>query len=279
MLKKSKFTLGAISAGIGIALLSSPLAAMAGTMMAPGKESKEVVVEEKVEKKVVSGTLSLDVNTHFISYGLDVWGAGTEWRDCLFNPSLELTLALGGNFNFIIGTWWDVTDNTDSSIGDSVDEVDVWGGFGYTAGPVSLTLLYQEWMYAGDSERIVDFTIGVDTFLHPSLTVHGRVDGIGSIGQETGCAFVLGVEEGFDAGPVTFSFPVAVGFMTDNFQGGDGGFGYVSAGANASVPLPFLPGDWSAHAGVTYYHTNGDVIPSNPDEDFVTGNAGITLAF
>ncbi len=236
-------------------------------------------MEEEAKVDPVSGSLNLDVNTHFISYGLDVWAAGAAWDDALFNPSFELNIALGGGFTFIIGTWWDVNDNAVSSIGGrGIQEVDVYGGLGYTVGLVSFTALYQEWMYGGGSERIVDFIVAVDTFLNPSLTIHGRVDG-DDLGLEEGIVGVVGIEEGFDAGPVSISFPAAVAFATDNYHGGDGGFAYASLGVNASVPLTFLPGDWSLHAGVTGYYTNDEVIPSNPDETFITGNAGLTLAF
>src|SRR5690606_23477150 len=114
----------------------------------------------------VSGTLSFDVNTHFISYGADVWGTGTSWRDPLFNPSFELTLAVTDNLNFIIGTWWDVNDNAQSNIANKIQEVDVWAGLSYAFEKVTLKLLYQEWMYASQSERIVDFVIAGNVFLN-----------------------------------------------------------------------------------------------------------------
>ncbi len=265
-------------------LLSLSAAALACGVFAnatsAGTYSKPVVaMEEEESSPVVTGSLSLMVNTHFISYGFDVWGAGSSWSEPIFNPAIELNFDLGSGWTFILGTWWDVNDNAVSSIGGSaVQEVDVYGGFGYTTGIVSFTVLYQEWLYGGGSERIVDFIVAFDTILNPSLTIHGRVDGE-DLGLEEGIVGVLGIEEGFDAGPVTFTFPAAVAFATDNYHGGDGGFAYASLGANLSVPLPFLPGDWSFHTGVTGYYTNPDVIPTNPDELFLTGNAGITLTF
>jgi hypothetical protein len=269
MLKKTTITAFCVGAG----LLLSHAAVQAGTTTA----AKEVTPPETAEEKVVSGTLSLMVNTHFISYGSDVWAAGTDWDDVLFNPSIELTIDLGSGFNFIIGTWWDVNDNADSDIGGAIQEVDVWAGLSYTTGPLSFTLLYQEWMYAEQSERIVDFKIGYDTFLSPYILVHGRVDN--GLDADNGVVGVLGGSYDFEAGIVSFSIPASVAFATDGFHGGDGGFAYVSAGLTATVPLEFLPGDWSLTGGVTYYHTNSDVIPNNPDDDFVTGSIGLTLAF
>jgi len=273
--------------------------------------SKEVVAPiETPAEKVVSGTLSLQANTHFVSYGADVWGSGNEWNDVLFNPSLELGIELGSGFKFILGTWWDVNDNADSSIGNRVQEVDVWAGLGYTTGKLNFTALYQAWMYGSETEQIVDFKVGYDTFLNPFFLVHGRTAS-GASGGDEGAVFVLGISEGFDAGPVTFTFPVTVNFMTSGFHGksipgspaiaaiapafgvagvdavdaipgsdeADGGFGFASVAANASVPVKFLPGAWTFGVGATYYYTNDDVLPKNVDDTFITGSAGLTLTF
>ncbi len=281
MLKRNKFTVGILSAIASAGIVASPMMAQAGTMVET-EEVKEVIEVEKAPEKFVSGTLSFDVNTHFISYGLDVWGFGANWNHALFNPSLELSLALGGGFSWIIGTWWDVNDQAESDIGGRIQEVDVWTGVGYENGNFSTTLLYQGWYYGGGTEHIVDLAFGYDTFLNPSILFHGRPSN--DLGLKDGLIVVLGIEEGFELGPVTFSFPVNVAFGTDQFHtgpgssGGGGGYAYTSVAANLSVPLPFLPGDWEAHAGVTYYNTNPNYIP-NPSDNFVTGNAGVSLSF
>jgi hypothetical protein len=281
MLKHNKITAGVLSTIASAGIVAAPLMAQAGTIV-ESKETKEVVEVEEKPEKVVSGTLSLDVNTHFISYGYDVWGGGGQWKDALFNPSLELSLALGGGFSWILGTWWDVNDQADSDIGGSIQEIDVWTGFGYEKGIFQTSLLGQAWNYGGGTEWIVDWSMGLDVFLKPSILFHGRVSN--DLGLEDGLIVVFGIEEGFDLGPVTFSFPVNLAFGTDQFHtgpgsnGGGGGYAYTSVGANLSVPLPFLPGEWEAHAGVTYYNTNPNYIP-NPSDNFVTGNAGVSLSF
>lgn len=257
------------------ALTMMATAVQAGTGTS-GKMAPPPPPIEEPEPKVVSGTLSLAVNTHFILYGLDVWGAGSSWDDILFNPSIELSLDLGGGFSFILGTWWDVNDNAESNI-DNIQEIDVYAGFGYSVDKWSFTLLYQEWLYASQSERIVDFIVGYDTFLNPSLTVHGRVDN--GFGGDNGVVFVLGVSEGFEAGSVSFNFPLNVGFATDGFHGGDGGFAYASLALEVGVPLTFLPGDWSLDGALTGYYTYDEVIPTNPDDLFATGTIGLTLSF
>jgi hypothetical protein len=228
-------------------------------------------------KSRVSGTLSLTVDTHFISYGADVWAGGNSLNNALFHPQLELSVQMTEQFKLIFGTWWDVNDKAVSSIGGKVQEVDLWAGFAYTSGPLTYTLLYQEWMYASASERIVDFKVAYDTFLKPTLTIHGRVDGNG--GQEEGAVGVLSGAYDFAAGPVNLSIPVAVAVMTDGFQGGDAGFGYASIGLQGSLALKGAMEGTTLSAGVTYYHTEDSVIPGNVDSDFVTGNIGVSFSF
>ena len=226
----------------------------------------------------ISGSLNLDFNTNFMSYGLDVWGTGT-FDDLLFNPSFDLNWDLGNGLSAYVGTWWDVNRNADSSIGDAIQEIDVWIGVGYTVENFSVSLTYQEWLYANDSERIVDLAFAYDHFLAPSLTIHGRVDGNGA--QEEGVVFVLGIEPGTEFGSVSVSAPINVGFVTEDFYvDGEGGFGYVSAGVAASIPLPISSafGEWSLNAGLTYYYTDDEVI-ANPDDHILTSMVGISVAF
>jgi len=237
---------------------------------------------EEAEKPFLTGTLVMSVNTHFVSYGQDIWGTGNDWshNSPTFNPSIDTSMDLGKGWSGILGTWWDVNQYAESSIGDSIQEIDVWAGVGYTIDKWNFRLLYQNWMYAGQSERIVDFVVGYQHWLNPSLTLHGRVDHDIGPDFENGLATVLGVAPGTKAGPVSFSFPVKVAFDTDGFHGGDAGFSFFSAGLDAGVPLSFIPkGDWRFNAGLVFYYTNEDVIPTNPDDAFITANAGISLAF
>jgi hypothetical protein len=221
------------------------------------------------------------MNTHFISYGADTWGAGNNFDDALFNPSLGLAWDLGNDFSLTLGTWWDVNDNAISDIGSNVQEVDVWAGISYGGGPVEISLTYQQWYYAEETEQILDLAFGFDLPLNPSLTLHGRLSE-GASGGDNGVVPVLGFElPGFSLGAAEFSFPVSVAFATDAFHGGDAGFAFASAGAGVSIPLPIMEvmGEWALNAGVTYYYTDDMVIPNNPDESFFTGNIGIGLSF
>lgn len=269
-MKRTKLTAFALSATAALATLLPSGSAMAG------KAAAEPKVEEP-EASNVTGTFSVVVDTHFISYGADVWAAGSDWKEALIHPQLVLNFALSDSWTLTAGTWWDINDNAESSIGGDVQEIDVWLGASYKTGITTYSLTYQEWMYASDSERIVDGTIAFDTFLKPYVTIHGRVQGNGA--QEEGIVGVIGGSYGFELGPVSFSIPGAVAFATDEFHGGDAGFAYVSAGLSASVPLSFISDKLSLTAAATYYHTDSGVIPGNPEDDFVTGSLGLALSF
>ena len=234
-------------------------------------------VAETPPTPFVTGTLNLVVDTHFISYGQDVWAAGNSWSDPLFHPSLELNFDLGRGFKGTLGTWWDVNDNASSSIGGAIQEIDVWSGLSYGVKDWNFFLLYQELMYASQSERIIDFKTTYSHWLNPNLVLHARVDGAKPF--DTGLALVLGIAPSKRVSIVTIFLPVNVAFDTHNFHGGDAGFSFVSVGVGASVPLKFIRGNWSFNVGVNYYHTNPEVIPVNPKSNFLTGSAGITLLF
>ncbi len=239
---------------------------------------------ETAPESAVSGVLSLDYNTHFISYGFDVWGGGNDFNgaNATFNPSLELNWAIG-DFTAILGTWWDVNNNTSSALGGDIQEIDVYVGGAYAIGNFSLSAIYQAWIYGSDTEHVIDFGLSYDTFLSPSLTVHHRFDE-GASGGNTGTILVAGLEYGFDLGAVSFSIPFNVAyFLDDDFHptSTDSGIGYGSLGLAASVPLAFIPeayGAWDIHAGLTYYVTSNSVV-GNADDDFLTGNIGISCAF
>lgn len=234
-------------------------------------------------ESALSGSLSLDFNTHFISYGFDVWGDGSSMSDPTFNPSLNLNWQLTEAFSFTLGTWWDVNSKADSAIGGRIQEVDVWAGVGYTLGGLTTTVTYQAWMYGSDTEEILDVKFAYDTFLSPSLTIHNRLDE-GASGGDTGTILVAGIEHGFEYGPVKFTVPVSLAyFLADDFHPGssDDGFGYVSLGLLASYPLPIDAkfGEWALKGGFTYYMTDDDVV-SNADEDnFLTASLGVAVAF
>jgi hypothetical protein len=231
---------------------------------------------------VLSGSLALDFNSHFVCYGLDVWGDGASLSDPTFNPSLNLNWQLTEAFTFNLGTWWDVNSKADSSIGGRIQEVDVWAGFGYTLGALTTSVTYQNWIYSGETEEILDVKFAYDTFLSPSLTIHHRLTE-GASGGNTGTVLVAGIEHGFEFGPVSFTVPATLGyFMEDDFHPNstEDGLGYGSLGLLASYALPVDKkfGEWALKGGLVYYVTDQDVV-ANQDEDFLTATLGVAVAF
>lgn len=251
---------------------------------------------EVVEKKF-TGSLGADLNTHFMSYGFDVWGAGNNWgsRGTLnvwgdFNVDLDIV-----NLNF--GIWADYNNNAANSLGGNVQEVDVYVGVTlpfsvFEAGDIidraSVGLTYQEWYYGGQTEKIVDISLAFDDTdlimegfaLNPSVVFHFRTQGAG-LGE--GLAVVIGVEPSIDvlesdSTPISVSFPVSVGFGDSTFYGSSG-YAFFSAGATVSMGMNFIPaeyGAWSASASVAWYNTDPAAI-GNPQKDTITGRIGIAV--
>jgi hypothetical protein len=233
---------------------------------------------------VVSGVFKLDFNSHFVSYGQDVWRDGASMSDMGFNPTLELAFALPAGFSSTVGTWWDVNSKGNSPLGGQMQEIDVWTGLAYTYEKFTVGVTFQDWIYADATEEILDVKFAYDCLLAPSLTIHNRLGEGGSGGNE-GTVLVLGLSHSIEAGPVTISFPVNLAyFLEDDFHAGstDDGFGYASIGIGAALPLTAVAdtlGEWTLNAGLTYYFTDEDVI-GNPDEnDFLTTSVGLSLAF
>ena len=238
-----------------------------------GTSAKAPVTVTPPADPFVTGNLTVTYDTHFVSWGQDIWGAGNSFKDALIHPSMELDFNLGGGFQAYFNTWWDINDNASSSIGKYIQEVDVNVGIYYTMDKLKFQLGYGSWNYASQTEHVLEGKVTYTSFLNPYIALHGRVaDGIP---LDTGLVTVLGISPGYKLGPVDLAFPIAVSADTSGFHGGGAGFGFVSVGVAASVPL-------SKHvtlgAGVTYYHTNSHVIV-NPTEDFLTGSASISVSF
>lgn len=264
-----------------IALLTLAVGSLSSTALFAGTPDKTPApVTPAPEEPFVTGNLTVMYETHFISYGQDVWGIGNSWKEALIHPSLELDFNLGGGLQAYVNTWWDVNSLGVSTIGSQIQEVDINAGFYYTAGKWKWQLGYGAWNYASQTESVIDFKVSYTNVLNPFFAVHGRIadrfEEVGIFKFHTGAVGQIGIAPALTLGPLALSFPVTVSYDSNEFHGGDAGFAYVSAGVSGSIPLTK---HISAVIGATYYHTNKEVIPGNPDQDFVLGSAGFSVAF
>ncbi len=266
------------------------LAAVAGCV-SPMAFAQEL---EAAPESRVSGVVGADIYSHFVSYGIDVWQEGNAFSGSeTVNPYAEVSIDFD-TFTFTLGAWGDINDNAESGLGGDVQEIDVYAGIGFDVDKFSFGVTYQEWLYASQSEDILDISIGFDDTglisdnfaLSPSVTIHNRVSGDG---LTEGTVIVAGVEPGFtildsEAYTIDMSVPVNVGFVLDEeyfTAGGDDGLGFFSVGAAFGMPLDMIPSDygvWALNAGVTLYITEEDVY-NNVEDTFLVYNLGLSLAF
>jgi hypothetical protein len=221
----------------------------------------------------LTGSASLDYNSHFISYGFDVWGGGDNPGSvATLNPAVSLNYQVDDKLSFNSGFWLDVNDNLGSF--DTV-ETDTWIGVAYDAGLATYSATFQNWQYAGTSEEVLDLAVSFDTTLSPYIMLHNRL-GEGASGGYNGTFLVLGGEHSFDVSECfSVTVPVAVGFVLDEFHTTESGYGYASIGLQGSYALT---DSTSFNFGVTYYDTDDEVV-GNDEDSFLTYNAGISLSF
>jgi hypothetical protein len=220
----------------------------------------------------LSADLSFDYNSHFISYGFDVWADGDDPQGT-FNPSLSLNYEVDENLSFNAGFWLDVNDNGGGPF--ETVETDVWLGVAYTSGITTASLTYQNWQYGGTSEEVLDLGLSFDTLFSPSVTLHKRLSA-GASGGFNGTFLVLGAEHSFDiSDKFSLTIPVSVGFALDEFHTTESGYGFASIGLSANYAVNDMT---SFHAGVTYWDTDDQVI-GNAEDSFFSFNAGVTFSF
>jgi hypothetical protein len=242
----------------------------------------------------VSADVGLSYNSHFVSYGADVWGGGSDFFGDRSTTSIYGDLAIKFDaLTFTLTVWSDLNDNTVSNIGGHIQEIDVDPGFTYTMGKVTAGVTYNAWTYAGDVEESLDFSLGFDDTgliapgfaLNPKVTWHDRVSGNLGIGQRVGSAIVLSVapsiplDDGF-----SLTIPAGVAFFTTkDFQGGTkDGYGFSYVGGSLGYGLGFIPasyGKWSVNFDLIAYFTDSKAIPSNPEHNFLTGSVGLKVAY
>lgn len=251
----------------------------AGTATAGDDTYIAPVAPAPAAESKLSGSISADWNSHFISYGTDVWGGQSSLtrEDTLF-VSVGIDYAISDSLTFSTGFWLDVNDNDAGDTANSddfgVQETDIWFGLSKSMGIATYSATFQNWQYAGESEEVLDLAVSLDTFLSPSLLWHKRLDGSGP--QQLGSMLVLSGSYDMDlTDSLSLSIPVAVAYATEELNGSEDGYAYTSVGLQGSYALTEQA---SANFGLTYYMTDEDVT-GNSVEDFLTANAGVSFSF
>ncbi len=267
-------------------------AAVAATLLTTGVSSSFAA-----EKSAYTFSAGLDFTSHFISFGADVWGGGDEFSPISSKSTAfgygTLSAQISDELSGFVNIWSDLNDNVDSNIGGPIQEVDVNVGLAYTMDKFTFGIAHNYWLYGGDNENAVELSVAYndkgliapDFALNPALLVHWRYDGIGT--QDESAVVQLSVKPSWTLNsdsqyPVTVSVPAAVAFFTDDYQGGDSGFGYANIGVSAGIPLAFMPekfGAWTASASATFWYTPDDPIPNNPEETFVVTALSIGFSY
>lgn len=276
----------------------SILAILAATVTVPafagvttsGKEAKELV--EECKESWISGDIGMNVVSQYISRGVIFENQGgilQPWANLYFK-----VYEGDGFLNKItlnIGTWNSFhTRRTDNGlargIGSSTTgnwyESDFTFGASFTfAKYFTFTPSYYVFLSPNDGFETftgVNLRLAMDDSellgafsLKPHVEVLIELDnkaGTGALNDQ-GVYYQVGITPGLPAfGPLTVTFPITAGFGSDDFYAHSDGLGFISAGAVASVALPFIPeelGAWTVSASATYYYLDASL------EDFNTG--------
>ena len=137
-----------------------------------------------------------------------------------------------------------------------------------------------------DSEALGRFAMApyVNLAIETRRTAFGPNEGVGlQIGAEP---TLWGSES--ERYPVTFTFPMEIGFAIDDYyedaRGAENFFGYFNFGLKMSVPLAFVPkelGEWSFSVAAKGFVLNDDIANASNDghnwQPVVVGSLGVSF--
>ena len=289
-----------------VAVLASAAASVAGTE-STGKESKAII--EKAKESCISGDLGVNVVSQYISRGLIF-----ENQGAIIQPYADLYFKLYEGEGFLnkatlnLGIWNSFhSRKTDAGlVSGGTSSTRSWYEFDFTAGvsmtfAKNFTLTPSYYMFLSPNDGFPTFQ-GINVALayddtdllgkfalHPKIQVLFELENKAGNGPDEGIYYEVSIAPGFPVGPVGVSFPMAVGFGSNDFYAGDETYGFFAAGVNLSYALTFVPecyGTWTATAGATYYHLGNALKGFNPgvrdtedgEHEFVF-NGGLSIAF
>lgn len=259
-------------------------------MLTTGAVCSAIVLSAQAaeEESAFAFNVSLDYNSHFMSYGANVWGdetedIGDEW---LFEPSVSIDYAINDTSGLYVGAWFDINGvdgagpgEVGPDLGGDTKEMDLWVGYWVELGKFTLDFTFQQWYYADETEGIFDVALSYDMMFSPYIKMHNRIEGVGD--QETGQMYEVGATlyEG-ESGGISYSFPIGVGFSLDDYHvAGEDGYAYSFIGANASYVIYSGDSlDVDLHGGLTYFDTEEDTT-GNAEDSYLTANIGIGFSF
>jgi hypothetical protein len=283
---------------LSAAVLGSLLCTTSSQAGEPAVTKEIKPVEEPVKSKI-TGDFGAVAISKYISRGLVLEDSGLivqPYADLYFN------LYEGSGFinkvTFSGGIWSSLNgDETDAVAGSTVPN---WYEFDWDvflavdfAKYFTAQVMYIEFISPNDgfgTAKNLELKLAINDSellgafsLKPYVKTFFELDGKAGSGASEGVYFEVGITPSVAAGPVTFSFPVVAGFGANDFYADDQGFGYVSAGVSASVPLSFVPagyGSWTAGVNGTYF--NGETLNDfgrNDGDDTIIGSFSIGATF
>lgn len=236
-----------------------------------------------------SFNISLDANSHFMSYGSNVWGAGTEdiGDEWLFNPSMSIDYAINDTSGLYVGAWFDINGVSDAGpgavgpdLGGDTKEMDLWIGYFFSVDKLTVDFTFQQWYYGSETEGIFDVTASYDVMFSPYIKMHNRFEVVGSTQQKGTIYEVGGTLYESEYKGLSYGFNVGVAFSLDDYHvAGEDGYAYSFLGASASYVIYSSDSlDIDLHGGLTYYDTDEDTT-GNAENSYLTGSLGVGFSF
>lgn len=287
-----------------------------------GKETKKII--EVAKESCITGDLGVSAVSQYITRGVVL-----ENQGAIIQPFADLYFKLyegDGLINKVslnLGIWSSLHDRkTDAGAasGSGSSTTRNWYEFDYTVGLA--TTFAQNWTFTPSFYAFLSPNDGFNTFyglnlnlayndselwggggfaLNPSVTVLFELENKAGTGGDEGIYYEVALNPTFAAGPATIAVPIKAGFGSNDFYGSlnpatgsidNEGFGFVSAGVVASMPLAFIPecyGTWTVNAGATYYYLGDGTSDFNTaprgglvrdaDEHEWVFSGGLTIAF
>lgn len=277
------------------AMLAIPAVSFAGTG-APAKESKAVI--EKAKESCISGDIGIDVYSQYVFHGLVL-----ENQGAILQPYADFSFKLYEGDGFInqlalnLGIWNSFHSNHPvTSSTRNWYEFDFLAGFAVTfAKNFTFAPTYVAYTSPGDyfsTAHVLQLRLGYNDgdllgkfALNPYVMAEIELDGKAGNGTDEGVYYELGLSPGTTLGPIAVSFPLKVGFGSNDYYAGNAGYGFFSGGVALAyeIPMPECLGKWTASANATYYHF-GDAgddatnVKNSDDHAFVFGG-GVKVAF